>query len=99
MDPHADIPGGPDECDPETEYCSQTVSRRWEDSLAPALFAPGEGFLEKRKADREPLHAQLVGAWGQVIVLLILSRRYPGSTHLHDTTLGSPASNRAYRYI
>lgn len=97
MDPNADVTDDPDDCDPVTEDCSQAVSRR-RDDLSPLLhFLPEGRYLEKRKGDRTELQAQLT-VLGQLITFVIVCRYFPGSTHLHASTPGRPASSRAYRY-
>lgn len=84
-DPYADDDSASEECDPETEDCSQGLDS---DSDGQSLLTPNR----KRRFIAARIRSHRV-----TIILQILARLYPGSTRLHDSTRGASASPFSYR--
>lgn len=93
MDPYSDDISDEDVCDSTDE----DLKRDLEGVSSTYLSGIWDRSVEKRGEKRgfEIDWTILAIAWS----IRVASRRYPGSTHLHDATRSTPASDVAFRYV
>jgi hypothetical protein len=103
VDPYADDFSDEDDCDEspiETRSLSDILDQNSSystDIAAREAFSLIEPRGPKRsyEIDWIAFAANVATAWA----LIVWSSTYPGTTHLHDPTRSTPASNLAFRYI
>jgi hypothetical protein len=103
VDPYADNFSDEDICDEspiETRSLSDILDQNSTDIAAREAFSLIEPRGVKRskrsyEIDWIDFASNVASAWA----LIVWSQAYPGTTHLHDPTRSTPASDLAFRYV